>query len=268
MDYFVRALSDELKRRVQKNPRYSLRAYATYLGLHPSALCRILSGKQPLSSKSGVRIIRKLSLDENEQRLFLQSMLEAKKRKSVQELSSALKREDLSPPKLEVSPQAVAPFTSLLCFSILQLTFLESFKSDPVWISDVLKTSAAKVQPAMNALINIGLLNKTEDRIVSEPSRTILKENGPFEEFSRKHQQLVLDRAIRSVQEDPSSERAHYEVTIAIDPSKLQEANKMMIEFADRVCDFLTAGTRTEVYQLAFQLFPVSRARSLSEGSV
>lgn len=42
-------LNQKLKRRIEKNPAYSLRAMAKHLGLAPSMLSDVLSGKRNLS---------------------------------------------------------------------------------------------------------------------------------------------------------------------------------------------------------------------------
>lgn len=58
-------LCAELKRRVDKNSAYSLRAFAKNLQIEPSLLSKILSGKHNLSHAMLLRLCEKLHLDAN-----------------------------------------------------------------------------------------------------------------------------------------------------------------------------------------------------------
>ncbi len=78
LPFHIQALKREFERRRKKNPQYSLRAYARSLELDPSALCRILAEKQPLSLKAAKRIQGKLNLSSDELHQFLLSVVESK----------------------------------------------------------------------------------------------------------------------------------------------------------------------------------------------
>lgn len=91
----ISILRTALERRKESNPRYSLRAFASFLGLHPSALSRVLSGKQDLSVPSALQILKKLKLDQEEQELFIVSVGQEKSRQTFETLKRAA--EDESP---------------------------------------------------------------------------------------------------------------------------------------------------------------------------
>lgn len=61
-DYLVGIFNE----RKDKNPRYSLRAFARSLGVSSGQLSEILSGKRPLSHKLGRRIAVAMALTEDE----------------------------------------------------------------------------------------------------------------------------------------------------------------------------------------------------------
>ena len=74
--YYVELLQSELKSRKQKNERYSMRGFAKFLGIHPSALCRTLAGRQGLSMASCLRILGRLALSPEQKWKFLVSVCE------------------------------------------------------------------------------------------------------------------------------------------------------------------------------------------------
>ncbi len=74
-EYHVELLSAEMQRRKVKNARYSLRAFAQFLEMEPSALCRILGGKQPLSLRAAKKVVEVLSLTGPDRQRFLESVV-------------------------------------------------------------------------------------------------------------------------------------------------------------------------------------------------
>ena len=86
----TRMMIQELERRQAKNPLYSLRAFAAFLGLHPSALSRVLANKTDLSLKACARVLRKLNLDKDTQKLFIASVAENKMNQSYVILTRAI----------------------------------------------------------------------------------------------------------------------------------------------------------------------------------
>lgn len=75
-NYLIDVLNGDLRKRKLKNPRYSLRAYARFLGLDPSTLSRILSGKQTPSIEVARKLLRKLCLSPQENRKIVASLAE------------------------------------------------------------------------------------------------------------------------------------------------------------------------------------------------
>jgi transcriptional regulator with XRE-family HTH domain len=69
-------IARELRARTERNVRYSARAFARSLGLHPSSLCRILQGKQSLSARSCFNVLEALNLSQEERDGFVRSLVE------------------------------------------------------------------------------------------------------------------------------------------------------------------------------------------------
>ena len=59
----VEQLRQELRRRCERNPRYSIRAFARALEIHPSTLAAILAEKRPLTRKTAIRLASRLAKD-------------------------------------------------------------------------------------------------------------------------------------------------------------------------------------------------------------
>ena len=85
--YHVKVLLKEIEKRKEKNTRYSLRGFAKFLGIAPSTLSRILTSGQELSVGATRKIIKKLQLEEQESFLFIASVAEEKKLRTLTTLA-------------------------------------------------------------------------------------------------------------------------------------------------------------------------------------
>ncbi|MCX6124209.1 MAG: helix-turn-helix domain-containing protein [Proteobacteria bacterium] len=65
--------------KISKNKRYSLRSFAKFLGVDPTYLSKLFSGKLLLSLDSADRITKKLKLEGKERATFLLSAAEEQK---------------------------------------------------------------------------------------------------------------------------------------------------------------------------------------------
>jgi transcriptional regulator with XRE-family HTH domain len=73
--FHVDLLRRELVIRRRRRPRYSLRAFAYQLKLDPSALSRILIGKQPLTPRAAARVLQALDLSDSDAIKFKASVI-------------------------------------------------------------------------------------------------------------------------------------------------------------------------------------------------
>lgn len=85
--YHLKILHREIEKKKQKNSRYSLRAFANFLDIAPSTLSRILTNGQELSVSATRKIMKKLELSEDEKLLFIASVAEEKKIRTLLSLA-------------------------------------------------------------------------------------------------------------------------------------------------------------------------------------
>ena len=105
-------LTSELARRQAKNPRYSLRTFARAIRVSPGNLSRVLSDKAMLSVATVRGICDALGLSGSEQRpLFTPA---------------------------EIDTNVYDQIADWYHYAILELTFVEDFRSDPKWIARAL----------------------------------------------------------------------------------------------------------------------------------
>ena len=148
--YHVRFLNDELSRRKNRNPRYSLRAFAQFLKLDPAALSRINNGKQELSLQACLNIVQKLNLLGDDKQRFLDSVASEKLKRATFLLgsNSSEKQEVIK----STSPVRISKWSNeIASSSTVELESILALSPDLIFVTDreerflFANSSAAKV---------------------------------------------------------------------------------------------------------------------------
>lgn len=243
-------LQREFTERCKKNPRFSLRAFANLLQMEAASVSQILSGKRVVSTKVIVKICDQLSTPPQLRFHFLESTL--KRRPSAK-----------SPPPADFSQVAVDVFSVIADwyhYAILELTFTENFEGSPKWIAKKLGISPTEAQVAIERLMRLELLEDVDGRL---QKTEVFLTNGPdgFTAPALKElQRQVLQKALSAIDHVPQDDKDITSMTMAIDPKNLPEARKRLKKFRRDLCAFLENGTRTRVYNLGLQLYPISES--------
>lgn len=258
MNYHLRLIVSEYKRRVAKNPRYSLRAYASFLNLDPSALSRILAGKQELSVKAAISIVKRLQMSNDDGRRFLLSVIEGRRRNEAARVGRIVSSPNLRPIPLYIDSDVYEKIADLNAFALLELAHTEEFKSDPEWVAARLEISVTEAKELIDNLLSVGLLKYEDRRLVNVNSYLVADRSEKTKHIRQNLQEHVLKRAMRSVKKDAPEKCSFFGMTMAIDASKIEIASRRIREFLENLNDELSTSPRTEVYHLAVQFFPLT----------
>lgn len=257
MSFHLEVLSKEFQRRLQRNPRYSLRSYAKALGLHPSALSRILAGKQLLSTQASAAVAANLQLPDDEKRLFLTSVVDAHRLQDMEKLGQSVRQPGLRQERVEAPAGARPMIERIFCAALMELTLTTDFRWDAEWIAGRLDLSLGEAREMMQALLTSGMLEWRDGKVAKVHRDTTSV--GPLSEESRRAgQEEVLRLTERSLRTHSRTQHTQLTLIAATDPSKLEEARRRFFIFMNEMGDLLQTGERTEVYALGLQFFPLT----------
>jgi len=242
-------LESYLSKKIEKNPRYSLRAFAARVEINPSVLSRVLTGKRELTFKMAVRIADALALDPIERSQLLSSTL---KNRPKEELTKTKEVKDLT-------VDCFMAMSDWYHYAICQLLYVEEFKEDNKWIAKTLGVSELEVKLAINRLIKLEILDRDEKGNLFRTSGHFQTTTDVASAGLRKFQKQILERAIESLEDDPILERDITSMTMAINVDKISEAKQKIKQFRQEMADFLEVGERTRVYNLGVHLVPLSQ---------
>ncbi|HUP57660.1 MAG TPA: DUF4423 domain-containing protein [Bdellovibrionota bacterium] len=259
MPFYQLCLRSELARRCASNARYSLRAYARSLGVDAGTLSRLIAGKQLPTEKMARRLLARLDLAPQERARFLSTIGAQHGARNERKAKTVMGRfsQEIRPTELSLEVyRAIADWHHI---AILELTFVEGFKSDPRWIARVLDISVTEAKLAVDRLIGLGLLSEQGGRLAKTSETLTSADKGITTPAHRKHQRQLLEKAIHSLENDPIELRNVTNTAMAVDPALLPEAKRRIQEFQLSLCEFLQGGRRTAVYNLEVCLYPLSK---------
>lgn len=242
----------EFKKRKSNNPSYSLRAYAKNLGISPAILSQILSGKKELTPKVLSTIAPKLNLDSDVYSLFLDKQVKVKKERNIKSVDKNEMR------KLDMETFNV--ISDWYHYAILELFYLDDFKSDLNWIAKKLKISLAEVETAIINLKSVRLINEEDGELVPTDDYTIIDEYHFTSTAMRERQKQVLKLSAKKIEELNTNYRDHSSITITIDPTLLPEIKDKIKVFRRSLGNYIAKNSKanTAVYELQIGFFPIT----------
>jgi len=243
-------LQAELGRRIAKNPKYSLRAFAKTIGLSPATLSLIIARKTPLSKGALSKISRTLGLTP-EQNRHLQHQI-------------SLRKNRLPKPFAEMSYRYVTlDFFKVLSewyyYAILSLLEIKGASIDPKWISKKLGISLFEAREAVERLQRLDLITEVEGRW-KQSQEPVRVDDASSTSASRRFQKQLLIKALESLENDPVEVRDVTSMTFAMSKKDIPYAIEKIAEFRRKLTEELEQRSEPDsVYNFTLQLFPVTK---------
>lgn len=226
-------LQDEFSRRLRVNERYSIRAFATHLGVDSSTLSRILAGKKQVSEAKMNAISEKLGIES------------PTSKNNNAEFSS-------------VSLDLFAMVSDWYHYAILDLTLLKTFKADAQWIARKLGIQPHEAMSAVERLKRLGMLKIKDGKLVKGEGFYTNYSEGQTSAALKEYQRQVVKKALLAIDNCPQERKDITSITISADSRKLPLAKEKIKNFRREICAFLEDGDKDSVYHLALQLYPVT----------
>lgn len=247
-------LAEEFSVRMKRNPRFSMRAFALLLKMDSSTISQIMNGKRKISHKLISRITDILGATPEQKKLLINFT----KKNSKKNNSKILDPEPLSD-FFHISQDMMAVISEWHHYALLELTFIQDFQSKAAWIGRKLGLSAAQAQLAINRLLRLGLLQEKNGVLVKSKKFTTNFKSGETSDLLRQFQKQVIKKALDAIDDAHPDEKDITAMTMAIDETKLPDARELIKKFRRNLSQYLEKGTPTRVYNLAIQLYPLSK---------
>ncbi len=253
---FTVFLRHELSRRIQKNPKYSLRSFARDLNIPLSSLSMTLSGDRAPSKKFITKVSSKLNISPVQTRHFLMQNVTARTAESDCE-SDLILRED--------------QFKIILDwrhFAILRLLKTSTFKPDFNWIAKRLNSNPFHIEECVDRLKRLSLLKSEENKWTDTSNgKTSYLKTKHTDENIKSFLKNMLEKSIQSIDQDDISERNHTGMMLTISKKSLPLAIDLIKNFRRTLTEILEDKSieKDEVYYLDIGFFPLTKTINTKE---
>lgn len=156
-------LKNELEKRVQRNPRYSLRAFSKFLGVDVGALSRLFANKQTITLRTAKKICDNLGLNDQDKSIFMESVSKHRNKIGTSPNIKSDKNKDLA----EI----------LNRMDHLKLASLLGKGTSQIEIMKLLDINQEVFNNYTERLIRVGILDKIENELFLNENFHFLKKN-------------------------------------------------------------------------------------------
>ena len=242
-------LIKELTERKQRNPLFSLRAFARQLKISPAQLSLLINGKKKLTPKLAELLIEKLNLHPSEALELLDD-------------STPLKKKLKGPkPELHVlSDEEFSLISDWVHFAILELAVLKKNSATSRWISSELGIEATRALDALNRLQRLGFVT-IDDGKLKRTSKALITQTEIPSSAIRRYHKGNLDLAREKIDSVPLEFREFSAMTTSVSLKKLKKVKALINEFKHKLNQELEGDDASEVYTLSIQLFPLTQVQ-------
>jgi uncharacterized protein (TIGR02147 family) len=260
-------LKNVLIERQRKNPSYSMRAFAQFLGITQAAVSQVLSGKKNLSSETALQVASKLRLGAAETEYFcLLVQLSAAKRPLAKE-SILNKLNSLNPqrPVRELSVDYFRSISDWYHLVIRNMTEIEGVDFSPKAIAARLGITPLEAEAAIERLCRLELIEKDPEREgrYRKTADYVLTQSAVPNEALRAFHRQMMEKAVESLTTQTPREKVVGSETFAIDTGCLEEARRITEEYFQKMLALSrNPSKKTQVFHLGVQFFNVTRGRT------
>lgn len=245
-----------------RNPQFSRRAFSKRLGISPGAISELFNGQRQISLKLAERIADRLTLNPQERADIFSLFREKKKLKEEKKLKKSKapeKSDDVDPDYLQLSLDQFKVIGDWYHYGILSLLRTTGFKNDPVWISSRLGITVSTVEAAIERLKRLGFIQENKNGKLTRTKSAFRTSDDVANVSVRRAHGQYLEKAREALETLPVEARDFTSLMFACSPGQLPRAKEMIRKFQDKLYAELEQESKSEVYQMCIQVFPLTR---------
>lgn len=269
-DYLdFRAYMRDLAVALKARKKFKLSVFAEKAGLKsPGFLKMVVDGRRRVTSETARGFARAFGIIGREREFFLELVSYGQAETPDLKKASHERLMALTPRSAEyvLDKKYDRYFSRPYHVTIREMAALPDFREDDKWIAKRCfpRISPAEARASIVLLLELGLLRRNEEGKIEQAGEFVKTEDAVRESVATYHfHEAALDRARYALGSFPQEERSYYALTLPLSPELFREIEKEFYEFRDRIAAKVDGAAHTggfnNVYQIGFQLFPVTK---------
>lgn len=265
MDY--RKFLSERTAHLKRLKKFNLRDFARKAGIRsPGFLKMVVDGRRNVTEETAAKFCVALGISGKESEYFV-TLTRYNQTDNPDEKRSCFEKINKLRPRSEhfvAEKKHNRYFSRHHYVCIREMVALKDFREDYEWIGERCfpHVSATQAKEAVKTLLELGLLRRDAEGRLEQVENFIRTQDRQSQEIEAYHfHEGVIDKARHALGQIPPEKRNYYALTLPMSKSQFEEVIADFYAFRDRVVEKIEKGPRDfdEVYQVNFQLFPVTK---------
>jgi len=247
----------------RQKPSWTLGVWSKKINAQsPATLTMILKGQREPSLDLARRIFDSMVLKANE-REYMINLVRLKKVKDdpclVALIIERLAESQGSKDFWIMDHEQFLLISNWYFYAIRQLTKLDYFKEDPIWISENLqfKVTPKEVTEAINIMLDQGFLIRDENKRLRVLQSNLATPNDRASEGLKRYHEQTLEHAKISLREVELHQREISGVCFPVKMESLPLAKELIRKFQKDLCQLISTEEGDAVYQLEVAMYPI-----------
>jgi len=258
-------LKEELVRRSKRNPKFSLRSLARMLGVSPSLISEVLSGKRNLTEDLATLLCSKLGFKDLERDFFV-TLVRVERAKNVQVKTILLRKlEQIAPEGMKPRDLSVDQFivvSDWYHFAVLRLLDIKDFNFTVANAAKVLGVRAMEIELALERMERLELVEKQGPGRYRKIDSLIRVQSTVPNEALRKYHSQLLQKTIEALTQQGPHERYTSTQNIALSSDQLKAAEKIFDSCLDELVKLSESRkSGAEVYHAGIHMIRLSNRK-------
>jgi uncharacterized protein (TIGR02147 family) len=233
----------------ERNPRFSMRAFATKIGISSSALSEILRGKRRISKTKALAYADIIGISKKQKQILTEAFDKTGSLEKLKPSPSPLSEVVLDSSMFHI-------MADRKYFSVLAM--FRSKNNSPSTMAKKLGFKTAEVTNMMDELVKIGVLENINGEYI-EKERKVFRTSEDFPLDLIQKRRLQNNEASRfAIKNNLEGERGYF-ATVSIDKEKLNEIEPIVEDFIKRLSYFLMKPGSEDVFEVNLDIFPWTR---------
>jgi len=256
----IRKAFERLQR---QNPKFSIRALATKLGVSHVFMLKLLKGTATLPDKKIPALIKVLSLDELAQAELREALVFDAIKDKLDAFPGLKTKRKLAAETFEEYPaKHFSVLDNWYDLALLDLLTCHQDSGSTLELARALGLTSLEVEASLEKSSRLGLAVFENGKWSKSSSKIRFPTTTPTE-TTRRYYEQVLERAKAELKKSTPQDFARRSITnlsIAVDPTKVSDAKQKLQQAVYEIAQELASGTPQEVYHLTLALVPLSNS--------
>jgi uncharacterized protein (TIGR02147 family) len=250
-------LMDEFTRRQQRNAAYSWRAFARDLKVTASRISEVMSGKAGISVERARSFADRLSLSEDDRKIFIDLVEMEHGRNSFGRQLARERLEKRLGPWPQIATEAFSSFSEWYYIPLMVLLDTQLASYTPAYLGRRLGLSESEAEAALTKLHQLRLIEQRGEALV--PTEAFYKTQVGSSDTRRRYLKQLFKKAEDALDTQPLEKRSFTSTVMAVDPAQIKMVQGKIREFCRELMKELDeAPKKTSVYCVSVNLFEMT----------